>query len=59
MGGYYLQYITARDPGAISGQRGQQERKNTEDHIQQILIILFPNYVLLILLSTGLVLIKE
>ena len=48
-----------RDARAIAGQGGQQGRKGTEDHIQQIIIILFPNHVLLILLGTGFVLIKE
>ena len=48
-----------RDAGAIAGQGGQQEQKGTADHIQQIFIILFPNHVLLILLGTGFVLIRE
>ena len=42
-----------RDAGALARQGGQQERKGTEDHIQQIFIILFPNYVLLVFLGTG------
>ena len=48
-----------RDAGAIAGQGGQQERKGNEDHIQQIFVILFPKHALLILLSTGFVLIRE
>ena len=52
-------HILRRDAVAIAGQGGQQERKGTEDHIQQIFIILFPNHVLLILLCTGFVLIRE
>ena len=40
-------------------QGGQQEGKGTEDYIQQIFIILFPKHELLILLSTGFVLIRE
>ena len=48
-----------RDTRRIAGQGGQLERKGTEDHIQQIFIILFPNHVLLILLRTGFVLIRE
>ena len=47
------------DAGAIAGQGGQQERKGTEDHIQQIFIILFPNHALLIFLGSGFVLIRE
>ena len=51
--------VNLRDAEAIAGQGGQQEWKGTEDHIQQIFIILFPNHVLLILLCTGFVLIRE
>ena len=47
------------DAGAIAGRGGQQEQKGTEEHIQQIFIILSPNHVLLILLGTGVVLIRE
>ena len=46
-------------PEQEQGKGGQQERKGTEDHIQQIFIILFPNHVLLILLGTAFVLIRE
>ena len=46
--------FTARGAGAIAGQGGRQERKGTEDHIQQIFIILFLNHIFLMLLSTGL-----
>ena len=53
---FMVQY---RDARAIAGQGGQQERKGTEDHIQQIFIILYLNHVLLILLGTGFVLIRE
>ena len=38
---------------------GLKERKGTEDHIQQIFIILFLNHVLLILLGTSSVLIRK
>ena len=48
-----------RDAGAIAGKGGQQEQKGTADHIQQIFIIFFPYHVLLILLGTGFVLIRE
>ena len=44
---------------AIAGQGGPTGTKGAEDHIQQIFIILFPNHVLLILLGTGFVLIRE
>ena len=44
---------------AIARQGGQQERKGTEDHIQQIFTILLPNHVLLTLLGAGFVLIRE
>ena len=50
---------TTRDAVAIAGQGGQQERKGTENHIQQIFIILFSNRISLILLGTGFVLIRE
>ena len=46
----------AWNAGAIARQGGQQERKGTEDHIQQIP---FPNHVLHILLGTGFLLIRE
>ena len=52
-------YFGYRDTGAIAGQGGQQERKGTENHIQQIFIVLFPKHELLILLSTVFVLIRE
>ena len=55
----YSTTTITRDAGTIAGQGGQQEQKGTEDHIQQIFIILFPNHVLLMLLGTGFVLIRE
>ena len=48
-----------RDPRSNGRAGGQQERKCTEDHIQQIFIILFLNHVLFIFLSTGFALIRE
>ena len=56
---WYWSLFTCRDAGAIAGQGGQQKRKGTEDHIQQIFIILFPSHVLLIFLGTDFVLIRE
>ena len=46
-------------PDQCQSMKDQQERKGTEHHIQQIFIILFPNHVLLILLGTDFVLLKE
>ena len=57
MSGNFLEKVYW-DAGAIAGQGGQQKRKDTEDHIQQIFIILFPNHVLLLFLGPGFVLIR-
>ena len=54
-----MSLYVCRDAGAKAGQGGQKERKGTEDHIQQIFIILFPNHVLLILLGTDFPLIRK
>ena len=54
-----FEVLLTRDAGAIAGKGGQQERKGTEDHIQQIFIILLSNHVLLLFLGTGFVLIRE
>ena len=55
---YIIIYID-RDARPIAGQGGLQEQKGTEDHIQQICIIVFSNHVLLILLGTDFVLKRE
>ena len=58
---YHTVFIgIARDAGAIAVQGGPTGNEKTlEGHIQEIFIVLFPNHVLLILLGTDFVLIRE
>ena len=54
-----MEFVASQGRRSNSRARGPQEQKGTEDHIQQIFIVLFPNHVLLIFLGTGFVLIRE